>query len=341
MNELLKNLPKKLKERLKKKKMPSFTEPMLATLTKNYFSKENWLYERKLDGVRCLLFKNKKTVTIKSRNNKTLGNSYPELIKAMQKIDVEQLIFDGEIVTFKGDITSFSKLQPRIGVKNPSESLIKKIKVYVYLFDILYLDGFDITQLPLTKRKSILKQVIDFNDPFRYMIHRKKEGLTFFKNACKKGWEGIIAKKQDSTYVHSRSKNWLKFKCIKQQELVICGYTEPEGSRIGFGSLLVGYYKNENLIYAGKVGTGYTDDFLKKFSKKLKKIETKKNPFKYKDRVKDENVHFVKPKLVAEIGFEEWTKDNKLRQPRFLGIREDKDPKDVVKETPKRIVPKS
>lgn len=137
--------------------------------------------------------------------------------------------------------------------------------------------------------------------------------------------------------MHDRSKNWLKFKCVQEQELVIVGYTEPQGSRIGFGSLLLGYYKKGSLQYAGKVGTGFNDDFLASFSKKLKKIKIKKNPFSDKS-LNTKEIHFVKPKYVGQIGFEEWTNDNKLRQPRFLGLRDDKDPKKVEKETPKQAL---
>ena len=340
MNALLENLPPQLKKHLQKKTIPTFEKPMLATLTKNHFSDPEWLYEKKLDGVRCLIIKNNNKVFLKSRNDKNLNHSYPEIVAATKKLKINQIIVDGEITALDNGISSFEKLQPRIGVKNPSAPLIKTVKIYIYIFDILYLDGYDITKLPLIKRKSILKQAIHFADPLRYVMHKNKEGVSFFKEACKKGWEGIMAKKRMSAYVHIRSQTWLKFKCIKQQELVIAGYTEPQGSRIGFGALLVGYYKNNALHYAGKVGTGYTDEFLAILSKKLKKLEIVKNPFSNKQAIKDINVHFVNPKLVAEIGFEEWTKDSKLRQPRFLGLREDKNPKEVRKEILKKIVPK-
>ena len=160
---------------------------------------------------------------------------------------------------------------------------------------------------------------------------RKKEGEKFHRQACQKGWEGIIAKDIKSQYVHSRSKKWLKFKCVNRQELVIGGYTEPQGERIGFGALLVGYYEKGKLCYAGKVGTGYDDETLKKMHQKMKKMERKTNPFD--DEVKENNVHWLRPKLVGEFGFTEWTKDNKLRHPRFIGLRDDKKAKKVRKET--------
>lgn len=339
MNKVLKDLPKELQKKIKKTKMPTFEKPMLATLTDFYFSDKNWIFERKLDGARCLIFKDKKKVFLKSRNNNLRTDTYPELVEATKKLSVDQVILDGEIVAFNHKVTSFEKLQPRIGVKKASEELVKKVKIYIYIFDILYLDGYDITHLPLIKRKDILKKVIKFSGPLRYEIHKNTQGKKLFKLACSKNWEGLIAKKRDSIYEHRRSLNWLKFKCIQEQELVVGGFTKPKGSRIAFGALLVGYYKDDKFYYAGKVGTGFNDEFLTKFGKKLKAIEVKKNPFTNKSALKDKDVHFVKPKYVVEVGFEQWTKDKKLRQPRLTGIRLDKSPKDVVRETPKRIVP--
>lgn len=340
MNKYLEKLSSDLKKKIKRKKMPSFQQPMLATLTKNYFSDEHWIYERKLDGVRGLIFKDHDNVSLKSRNNKIINSNYPEIAEATKKLKVDRIILDGEIVAFQDKVTSFEKLQQRLGIKNAQKARATGVKIYMYVFDILYLDGYEITDLPLENRKSILKNCITFKDPIRYEIHKNKEGIRFFKEACKKGWEGIIAKNRHSKYVHKRSKNWLKFKCVANQELVIVGYTEPQGSRIGFGALLLGYYKNGKLFFAGKVGTGFNDQFLATFSKKLKKIEITENSLVNKKDVEKKRVHFVQPKYVAEIGFEEWTKDNKLRQPRFLGLREDKDPKKVIKETPQYIVPK-
>jgi len=339
MNPLLKALSDDLQKKLVKRRMPSFEKPMLATLTKYYFSDPAWIYERKFDGVRVLLYKDGKKAWLTSRNNNSLDQTYPEVLQALQALPVDQIIIDSELIAFKGNISSFEKLQPRIGVKNPSAELIKKIKVYVYIFDILYLDGYELLHLPLIKRKHILKHAIPFRDPLRYVIHRNTKGLPLFKEACKKGWEGLIAKNRESSYVHVRSPNWLKFKCIQEQEMVVGGYTRPAGSRVGFGALLVGYYKDGALHYAGKVGTGYNAAFLQKFIRALQKIETKKSPFSNTSAIKGANVHFVRPNLVVEIGFEEWTRNNKLRQPRFLGIRDDKNPKDVVKETPQNIVP--
>ncbi len=339
MNELLAQLPEKFKKLLIKKTMPTFVKPMLATLTSNYFSKKGWIYERKFDGIRGLIFKNGSKYCIKSRNDQDMSSSYPELVNELKKTTTQQLILDGEIVSFKGSATSFEKMQRRAGVQNPSELLMKEVKVYIYIFDILYLDGYDLTKLPLIQRKKILKQAITFTNKLRYTAYRNTKGLVFFKEACEKDWEGLIAKEAESSYVHTRSQNWLKFKCIEEQELVVGGYTDPQASRIGFGALLVGYYKNGVLHYAGKVGTGYSDAFLKKFSRELHKIKTILNPFKDKEIAKKKGVHFVKPLLVVQIGFEEWTKQNRLRQPRFLGVRRDKSAQEVEKEMAKNIIP--
>ncbi|MGB8367641.1 MAG: non-homologous end-joining DNA ligase [Candidatus Babeliales bacterium] len=334
MNKNLEKLSNDLQKKIKIEKMPTFKQPMLATLTKDYFSNKDWIFERKFDGIRCLIFKNKNKVILKSRNNKLLDKSFPEILEAAKKLAVDQIILDGEVVAFKGKVTSFEKLQSRSGVGSKEKALATGTTIYIYVFDVLYLDNYSLVNLPLENRKSILKYCIKFKDPLRYTIHKNAKGKEFFKEACKKGWEGLIAKKRDSKYVPVRSKNWLKFKCVANQELVIGGYTKPQKSRIGFGALLMGYYKNDVFHYAGKVGTRFSDSFLKEFSKKLKKTTIKKNPFSSKE-MEDEDVNFVKPHYVAEIGFEEWTRDNKLRQARFLGLRYDKAAKKVVKEEAK------
>lgn len=340
MNPILQKLPKELRAQLRKTKMPSFEQPMLATLTKHYFSDEDWIYERKFDGARCLLFKDATKLYLKSRNNKKIDSTYPELITALQQQKADQIILDSEVISFKGKVSSFEQLQLRLGVQNPSPALMKKVKIYSYVFDILYLDGYDLTHLPLLTRKKILKQAVKFKDPLRYVEHEETEGLKFFKSACKKDWEGLIAKEKYGTYVHKRSRSWLKFKCIQEQELVIGGYTAPQRSRIGFGALLVGYYKGSKFMYAGKVGTGYSDEFLQKFIKQLKKITIVKNPFTNQAKI-PKHAYFVKPYYVGEFRFEEWTKDNLLRQPRFLGLRADKKARDVVQELAKNVMPPS
>lgn len=338
MNELLESLSPELKKQIKKKAMPDFEQPMLATLTKEHFSDKDWIFEKKFDGIRCLIFKNGNKVSLKSRNDKPLN--YPEIVEAVKKLPVDKIILDGEVVAFKGKNTSFSQLQQRSGmIKDTDRVLSSGIKIFIYVFDILYLDGYELTKLPLLARKAILKKSIPFKDPLRYTTHVATKGEELFKKACKEGWEGIIAKRSAGHYIHKRSSDWLKFKCVANQELVIGGYTEPSGSRSGFGAILLGYYKNGKLMYAGKVGTGFTDALLKELYKKFKQLEIAKNPFS-NDSMVASDVHFIKPVMVAEIGFEEWTNDNKLRQGRFQGLRLDKKAKDVRQEKPKEVKPK-
>lgn len=330
MNKLLDNLSSTLKEKLEKKEQKKEISPMLATLTHQYFSDEEWIYERKLDGERCLLYKKDEDITLLSRNVERQNKFYPEIVKALEQLPGD-FILDSELVTFDGNITSFERLQHRMHVKNPNDERLKKYPVYAYVFDILYYEGFGLEQLPLRVRKRILKNAFHYQSPIRFMPHRNKEGECYFQKACDKGWEGIIAKDAQSEYVHSRSKKWLKFKCIHQQEFVIGGYTDPEGARLGFGALLIGYYENGKLQFAGRVGTGFDDDFLEMMHGKMKKRAKEDCPFdNYEDST--ENVHWIKPELVGEVGFTEWTNHGKLRHPRFLGLRKDKDAKEVHRE---------
>lgn len=324
-------LSKDQKDKVKKIKQPQWMEPSLAKLTDDYFSDPDWIYERKLDGVRCLVFKNGKDIKLLSRNKKSQNEIYPEIVEGIKKISAD-FIADGEIVTFKNEVSSFSALQERINTKNPSDELIKKVPVFYYIFDLMYFDNSDITQLDLRTRKKILSNELSFNDPIRYCSHINEDGEKYLEEACKKGWEGIIAKDATKAYLHSRTSNWLKFKCDKRQEFVIGGYTDPKGERVGFGALLIGYYEDNKLKYAGKVGTGYSDKELEELERQMSNNERKTSPFE--QEIKDDDVHFITPKMVAEVGFTEWTSDNKLRHPRFIGLRKDKDPKNVKKEEP-------
>lgn len=316
---------------IKKKTMPSFLPPMLAKLTTDYFSDPDWIFEPKLDGERCLLFKKGTHITLKSRNDKKLNASYPEIVHALQLLSLPDCIIDGEIVAFKNKITSFSTLQARFGLISETKAKETGVKVYYYVFDLMYCDGYDLTELPLITRKKILKAAIPFKGPFRYLPHKNTKGILYHQQACQKGWEGVMAKNKYSTYVLKRSSNWLKFKCSNEQEFVIGGFTAPGGSRIKFGALLLGYYAKKKLHYAGKVGTGFDVQLLTSLGKKLLSLQTKKNPFiNYDESIKD--VYWVRPILVCQIKFTEWTHTNKLRHPSFLGLRRDKAAKDVKKE---------
>jgi DNA ligase D-like protein (predicted ligase) len=216
-------------------------------------------------------------------------------------------------------------------VGHPSEELRRRIPIWIYTFDLLHLDGYDTRQLPLHYRKELLRKALDFNDPVRFTEHRNTDGEAYYQEACSKGWEGIVGKKADSVYISGRSRDWLKIKCTKEQEFVIGGFTEPKGHRIGFGALLVGYYDGGKLVYAGKVGTGFDNETLQRLGTQLARLETRINPFAVGAPPR-RGAHWVKPKLVAQIGFTEWTSEGKLRHPKFLGLRFDKKPEEVVRE---------
>jgi DNA ligase D-like protein (predicted ligase) len=303
---------------------------MLATLTEKRFSDENWIFERKLDGVRAIASRDGDTPKLWSRNQKLMNNAFPEIVEALAEQGGPRFVVDGEIVAFDGDQTSFAKLQPRIHLTDPKRARATGVEVFYYLFDLLYFDTFDATQLPLRQRKQLLKDAFDFRDPLRFSEHRNGEGEKFFEEACAKGWEGLIAKRADSPYRPGRTTDWLKFKCVKDQEFVIGGFTDPQGSRYGFGALLLGYYDGGKLRYAGKVGTGFDEATLRVLTAKLTELEQDTSPFA--DPVPERRIHWVRPELVAQIGFSEWTGDGKLRHPRFEGLRDDKKPTDVVRE---------
>jgi bifunctional non-homologous end joining protein LigD len=316
---------------LKKETQPDWINPMLATLTEDYFDDIDWIYERKLDGERCLAFKKEDDVKLYSRNKKLLNNTYPKVVNALKR-EQGDFIVDGEVVAFEGELTSFSKLQKRMH-KREQENIEKTgIDVYFYLFDIMHLNGYNTEEVDLVHRKEVLKSLMEFSDPIRFVKHRREKGIEYHDEACDKGWEGIIAKDSTSKYVHARSKKWLKFKCRNQQEFVIGGYTEPQGERAYFGALLIGYYQGDDFIYAGKVGTGYTEATLETLGEKLRGIETEENPFE--GIIKDKGVHWVEPKLVCEVKFTEWTDYDKLRHPSYLGLRRDKSPKEIKREIP-------
>lgn len=335
MKEPFSSLADESKKNLERTKMPDWTAPMLATLTDERFSSRDWIYERKLDGERCLVFRDGRGLRILSRNKRKLNDTYPELADALESAGPERFIADGEIVAFEGAVTSFSRLQQRIGISDPDQARATGIKVYLYLFDLIYLDRYLLDELPLRDRKKLLRKTFEFAGPIRFTRHRNREGEAFYSEACDKGWEGIIAKKADGRYVHARSRDWLKFKCVNRQELVIGGYTDPKGSRKGFGALLVGYYEKGQLRYAGKVGTGFDDDILEKLHERMQEIEREESAFS--DEVREKHAHWVQPELVGEFGFTEWTSDGKLRHPRFIGLRQDKPARKVRRERPKNV----
>ncbi|WP_190822519.1 non-homologous end-joining DNA ligase [Saccharopolyspora pogona] len=305
-------------------------EPALATLTHHRFSHPDWIFERKLDGARVIAGCDGDRPVLWSRNHRRVDAAYPEIIDALAEQGAERFVLDGEMVAFEGGQTSFGRLQKRINLTDPRAARRTGVAVYYYVFDLIAFGGVDLTDLSLRTRKRLLRECFDFTDPLRFSAHRAGNGEEFYREACRRGWEGLIAKRADRPYRGGRSRDWLKFKCVADQEFVIGGYTDPKGSRSGFGALLVGYYADSRLRYAGKVGTGYDERTLRELRGKLDELARDGSPFA--DPVAERDVHWVAPELVAQVGFTEWTGDGKLRHPRFSGLRNDKRPQDVVRE---------
>jgi bifunctional non-homologous end joining protein LigD len=320
--------------------LPAWAEPQLATLTRERFSSPDWIFERKLDGERCLAFAGPDDVRLLSRSKHDISRTFPEIAGALRAQPRWQrhsggLILDGEIVAFAGTQTRFSRLQQRLGVASPGQQLLDDYPVFYYVFDLLYADGRDTRPLPLTERKRLLAGAVDFTDPLRLTEHRARDGARFFQQACRDGWEGLVAKRADAPYTGGRNRSWLKFKCENAQEFVIGGYTDPQRSRVGFGALLLGYYDRDGaLVYAGKVGTGFDQRTLRALHATLAGLEQPGSPFSRGRLPSPRGVHWVKPRLVGQVGFSEWTEDGQLRHPRFQGLRDDKEAADVVREVP-------
>lgn len=282
--------------------MPEWVEPMAATLTEERFAGPDWLFERKYDGIRLLAYKRGKKVELYSRNR--LPQNCPTVAEAVAALPVNEAILDGEI-TWPGE---------RLGY---------------YVFDIVWLDGRDVTALPLEQRRALLAEL-----PLRAPLHRVEEitGDRPWERACSEGWEGVIAKQRGSLYEHRRSRRWLKMKCEEAQEFVIGGFTDPQGVRVGLGALLVGYYEGEDFVFAGKVGTGFDSKLLVDLRARLDKLELAKPPFTKAVGLPRVRAHWVRPQVVVQIAFLEWTGHGKLRHSRFLHVRTDKAARDVVRE---------
>lgn len=276
MTSRLERLDKGERELIREEPQPDWTTPMLATLTHEHFSDPAWLFERKLDGERALIFKEGASVRLFTRNQKSIDDTYPELVEALATQPAECFVADGEIVAFEGDVTTFARLQQRLQIEGPDEARASGVAVYLYLFDLMHLDGYALDALPLRRRKTLLRDALDFAEPIRF--------------------------------------------------------TAPKGSREGFGSLLVGYYADGELCYAGKVGTGFDDALLCELRERMEGIERQSSPFA--DEVREREVTWMTPELVGEFGFTEWTRSGKLRHPRFLGLRRDKAAKEVGREWP-------
>jgi bifunctional non-homologous end joining protein LigD len=304
---------------------------MLATLTDRREFGGDWLLERKFDGERCVAGKRGGETRLESRTGKDLTGTYPEVKAAVAAQRAKGLLVDGEVVAFDGEQTSFGRLQQRLGVTRPSAELVAAFPVVYCVFDLLELDGEHLTGRPLLERRARLEKAIRPRAGLQLSEIWQDDSQRRFADACRSGWEGLIAKRADAPYVPGRSRDWLKLKCVWEQEFVIGGYTDPAGNRTDFGALLVGYYERARLRYAGKVGTGYSAATLRELGARLRDLETPESPF-VDARPIPRGTHWTRPELVAQIGFAEWTSDGRLRQPRFLGLRDDKRPKEVVRE---------
>jgi bifunctional non-homologous end joining protein LigD len=277
---------------------------MAATLTQERFTGPEWIFERKFDGIRMLAFKKGADVNLYSRNR--LPQHYPAVAEAIARLPVRDVILDGEA---SWDSTS---------------------RIAYHVFDILWIDGQSVMTLPLDERRVLLQDL-----PLRPPLGRVSEitGEKPWERACREGWEGVIAKLRTSPYEHRRSPHWLKMKCEASQELVVGGFTDPQGSRVGLGALLVGYFDGDDLAFAGKIGTGFDTKLLLELRARLDKLEIPKTPFSKGKGLPRLRVHWVKPEVVVQVSFIEWTRHGKLRHPRLIGVRYDKSAREVVRET--------
>ena len=322
--------PSKIQDALKRS-MPAFIEPQLATLVKTAPDDDGWIEEVKFDGYRMLCQIDQGQARLHSRNNKEWTANFPSIADAAARLPVESAWLDGEVVQMdERGRSSFQNLQNALSLNEEGDLLY-------YVFDIPYFNGFDLRNVPLLERKHLLETVMASPPgPLRLSFHQVGNGAAFFRETCKLGLEGMIAKARASKYSGTRGRAWLKIKCGLRQEMVIGGFTDPEGSRLGLGALLLGVYENGQLRYSGKVGTGFNDAMLLKLRKQLDKLESHKPAFSNPPRgAQARRSHWVKPLLVAEIEFTEWTQDGTLRHPSFQGLREDKEATEVIRELPK------
>jgi DNA ligase D-like protein (predicted ligase) len=290
--------------------MPEWLEPMAATLTQERFTGPDWVFERKLDGIRLLAYKQRGDVRLYSRNRLLQNAAYPSVVDAVGSLPNEELILDGEALGVWGH---------------------RGDRVAYHVFDLLWRDGRDLTSEPLDVRREVLS-ALPMSPPLELVP--RLDDPSPWERACAEGWEGVIAKRRYSVYEHRRSPHWLKMKCEATQELVVGGFTDPQGSRVGLGALLVGYFEGVDFVFAGKVGTGFNTKLLLELRERLDKLETSIPPFTRAIGLPRTAVHWVKPDIVVQVAFIEWTGHGKLRHPRLLGIRVDKSAREVVREAP-------
>jgi bifunctional non-homologous end joining protein LigD len=280
--------------------LPEWLEPMAATLTQERFTGPDWIFERKFDGIRLLAFKQGSEVRLFSRNR--LPQSIPSVASAIAGLPIANAILDGE-ATWNGAVA-------------------------YHVFDVLWLDDRSVTSLPLVERRALLDAL-----PLRAPLHRVPAMADEqpWDRACAEGWEGVIAKRRDSRYEHRRSPHWLKMKCEASQELVVGGFTDPQGGRVGLGALLVGYYDGDDFVFAGKVGTGFDTKRLRELRARFDAIEIPASPFTKAIGLPRVRAHWVRPEVVVQVAFIEWTVHGKLRHSRLLGVRSDKAPREVTR----------
>jgi len=273
---------------------------MAATLTEDRFSGPEWTFERKFDGIRLICFRDGRKVELFSRNH--LPQDIPDVAAAIAALPVHDVILDGEVEWNRSGY---------------------------HVFDVLWLDGEDLRALPLTERRARLAAL-----PLVPPLHRVAEltDAAPWERACAAGWEGVIAKRRDAPYEHRRSKHWLKLKCEASQELVVGGWTDPQGARVGLGALLVGYFDGDDLVFAGKLGTGFDTKMLVDLRRRLDAAAIPRSPFTKGTGFPRAGVHWAKPEIVVQVQFIEWTRHGKLRHPRLIALRFDKNPRDVVRE---------
>ena len=317
--------------------MPSEIRPMLASIVEKPFDDPNWLFEIKWDGYRAVAFIDDEKIRLLSRNHNDLLPRYPELRYLPKFVKAKTAILDGEVVVLDDNgRPSFSLMQQRTGIRQHGRQAAPNadLPILYYVFDLLYLDGFDLRRVTLDERKRLLSEVLGSEEIVRYSDHYPGQGSALFEAAKQKGLEGIVAKKLSSCYEERRSHEWLKIKITQTVDCVVGGYTDPDGARQYFGSLVLGLYnEKKQLIHVGQAGTGFNQSTLKQIAQVLKEIEANKNPFT--GPVDAKKIHWVKPARVAEVKFSEWTHETadggmKLRAPVFLGLREDKDPEECT-----------
>ena len=305
---------------------PGFVTPMKAVLTDERPAGPDWVFERKLDGIRCLAVKDGGRTRLYSRNELSLDERYASVVAALDADPADGFVVDGEAVSFVGD-------RDRFGGGEGGE-------LFYYVFDVLFADGRDVRELALERRREILEPLLRWTGPLRITDQMTGDGAALLDEACRDHWEGLIAKRLGTPYVSTRSRAWLKLKCTRAQELVIGGFTAPRGSRTDLGALLVGHFDGDRLRYAGKVGTGFTRTTLRELAERLAPLVRDDPPF-VPEKGLPRAATWVEPELVAQIAFMEWTSDGRLRHPSFLGLRFDKPAREVVRERPAAATPRT